>query len=85
MNIIVVSENHKMPEPLFYNLGNHCLIITNDYGAPDAFELCAPVIDEQTQEVDPGSPVTTVFDEEETYNLYQCLHSLFHPIAEINE
>jgi len=78
MNIIVVSPEHKMPAPLVYNLGEHTLIITSDYGAPDAFELCAPAINEQTQEEAPDGPETAIFDEDETYRLYQCLHALFH-------
>jgi hypothetical protein len=89
MNIIIVSDKHKMPAPLVYNLGEHSLIIASDYGAPDAFELCAPVITEtKTGEVaqdHESSPQVAIFDHDETYNLYQCLHCLFHPIEEINE
>jgi hypothetical protein len=81
MNIIVVSDAHKMPAPLLYNLGEHSLIITSDYGAPDAFELAAPAINEETLEVSPDSPQTAIFDEEETYRLYQCLHTLFQPVS----
>jgi hypothetical protein len=70
---------HQMPAPLVYNLGEHCLIITNDYGAPDAFELAAPVIDEtETGEAAESGNETEIFDHDETYRLYQCLHSLFH-------
>jgi hypothetical protein len=89
MNSIVVSPEHKMSAPLVYNLGDHSLIITSDYSAPEAFELCAPVI----HEIETGeavidvetSPKTAIFDHDETYRLYQCLHTLFHTIEEISE
>ena len=69
-----------MPAPLVYHLGEHCLIITNDYGAPDAFELAAPMIkDDETQQIEEEHPQTVIFDHDETYHLYQCLHTLFHP------
>jgi len=45
MNIIMVSDAHKMPAPLVYHLGEHTLMITNNYGAPDAFELVAPKVE----------------------------------------
>lgn len=75
-SIIAVTPDHKMPKPLVYNLGETSLIITSDYGAPDAFELAAPTINEATQEVT-HTPATIVLDHDEIYNLYQCLHSLF--------
>jgi hypothetical protein len=81
MNIIVVSDAHKMPAPLVYNLGDHTLVITSDYGTPEAFELCAPVINEQTLEVSPDSPQTAIFDHDEAYRLYQCLHTLSQPTS----
>ncbi len=49
MNIIVVSHAHKMLAPLVYNLGDHTLIVTDSYGAPDAFELTAPRIAETAE------------------------------------
>jgi hypothetical protein len=77
MNIIIVSDAHKMPAPLVYHLGEHTLIITSDYGAPDAFELVAPNVDEAVATDDP--PQTVILDHEESYRLYQCLQSLFQP------
>ena len=75
-NIIIVSPDHRLPAPLVYNLGECSLIITSDYGAPDAFELAAPKIgDAPTQE-------TIILDHDETYHLYQCLHSLFQATCE---
>ena len=74
--ILLVTEQHRTI-PVVYNLGSHSLIITNDYSAPDAFELAAPIIDEATHEVTPDSPTTLILDNDETYNLYQCLHALF--------
>ena len=85
MNIIVISDAHKMPAPLLYHLGEHSLIITSDYGAPDAFELVAPKIDEAAATDDVSSPQTAIFDHDETYRLYQCLHSLFQPGGEVSE
>ena len=67
-NIIIVSPDHRLPAPLVYNLGECLLIITSDYGAPDAFELAASRVNE-----------TVILDHDETYYLYQCLHSLFQP------
>ena len=66
------------PRPPICNLGNHTLVITNDYGNPDASALVTPVIkdgaafsdEEPTQE-------TIILDHDEAYNLYQCLHALF--------
>ena len=76
--IRLVTDAHSMPTPLVYNLGETSLIITSGYGSPDAFELAAPgVIDDDT----PQSQ-TIILDQEETYNLYQCLHTLFHPTGE---
>lgn len=71
--LIIVTDEHKAPVPLIYNLGNHSLVITNSYGDLAAFEFAAPSTDEgTTQEL-------TILDHDETYNLYQCLHELFHP------
>ena len=53
--------------------------IANHYDIPDAFELAAPVVDEETGAESPESPPTLILDHEETYSLYQCLHTLFHP------
>jgi hypothetical protein len=39
MNMIIVSDAHHMLVPLIYNLGEHSLIITNDYGRPDALAV----------------------------------------------
>lgn len=84
-SIIVVSEQHHTI-PITYNLGEHSLIITNDYGAPDAFELAAPVIRESPDMVASVEEVPTnstlILDHDESYNLYQCLHTLFHPTQE---
>ncbi len=68
--LIVVSQEHRSPTPLVYNLGTHTLIITHDYETPDAFELAAPPLDEEPKEE------TIILDHDETYNLYQCLHTL---------
>jgi hypothetical protein len=76
MNIIMVSDAHKMPAPLVYKLDEHSLIITSDYGAPDAFELVAPSAKKGKH------PPTVIFDHEESYYLYQCLHELFQPSSE---
>jgi hypothetical protein len=46
-----------------------------------AIELVVPKIDETASSDDTPSPTTAIFDEEESYHLYQCLHSLFHPTA----
>jgi hypothetical protein len=74
--IVVSPEHHRMPVPLIHVLGKHSLIITDSYGNPDAFELAAL----RVGEVQEGERTTTlILDEEETYNLYQCLHKLFHP------
>ncbi len=81
MNIIIVTDAHKMPAPLVYNLGDHSLIITSDYGAPDAFELVAPKVDETALPDDGASTTTVIFDHEETYHLYQCLHALFQGVV----
>jgi hypothetical protein len=79
-NIIVVSPEHRLPTPLVYNLGTHSLIVTSDYGAPDAFELAAPVIDEASLPDDALQHSTVILDHDEAYHLYQCLHtSLFVP------
>ena len=66
MNIIVVSEQHRMPAPLLISLGTHTLVITSDYGEPSAFELVAPSVHEMA-----------ILDHEEAYRLHQCLHMLF--------
>jgi len=79
MNIICVTEEHHMPAPLVYNLGECSLLITSDYGAPDAFELVASKIDETAQEGEALQHSTIILDHDETYHLYQCLHTLFHP------
>ena len=81
MNMIIVSDAHKMPAPLVYHLGEHTLIITSDYGAPDAFELVAPSVHETpegecAQSAEPGQE-TAILDHEEAYRLHQCLHMLF--------
>jgi len=70
-----------MPAPLLYNLGEHTLIITSDYGAPDAFELVAPNVDEAATHDEGASTPTVIFDASETYYLYQCLQSLFQPTS----
>ena len=80
-NIIVVSEKHPMPIPLVYNLGEHSLVVTSDYGAPEAFELATPVITEEGEE-SADSSKTLILDADETSNLYQCLHEWFHPAGE---
>jgi hypothetical protein len=74
--IIIVSDSHRHPTSLLYNLGNHSLVITGDYGAPDAFELGAPVTDETTSLDEAHQPETIILGHDETYNLYQCLHTL---------
>ena len=74
MNMIMVSDAHKMPAPLVYHLGEHTLVITSDYGAPDAFELVAPKVNDEE-----SGTTTVIFDEGETYRLYQCLYELFQP------
>ena len=79
MNIIIVTEQHSTPAPLVYNLGEHSLIITSDYGAPDASALVAPRLDETALPGDAPQQQTVILDHEETYHLYQCLHSLFQP------
>ena len=80
MNSIVISKEHRMPTPLLINLGTHTLVITSDYGTPDAFALVARVIKDGVASPDDGASTTTViFDHEETYHLYQCLQSLFQP------
>ena len=79
--LIVVSHEHSLPTPIQYNLGNHTLIITHDYSASDAFELAAPRI-EEAEEANPGEeqqPALLIFDHDEAYYLYQCLHMLFTP------
>jgi len=79
--IIIVTDEHEGTLPLMYNLGDHTLIITNDYGNLAAFELAAPRVDIEEQ-VDSDTPKQelTILDHDETYNLYQCLHTLFHPV-----
>ena len=77
--IIVVSPDHRLPAPLVYNLGECSLIITSDYGAPDAFELAATPADETALTGRGPQQQTVILDHDETYNLYQCLHSLFQP------
>ena len=69
-----------MNGPLVYNLGRTTLIITSEYGAPEAFELAAPTIDEATGEIT-HNPPTVILDHEETDKLYQCLRELFQPVA----
>ncbi len=79
--LIVVSQRHRFPTPLVYNLGTHTLIITHDYETPDAFELAAPLIDEAALPDGEPKEVTIILDHDETYNLYQCLHTLlFMPV-----
>ncbi len=75
-NIIIVSSTHRMPVPLVYNLGEHALIITSNYDAPDAFELATPVIDETSLQGDAQTQETVILDHDEAYHLYQCLHTL---------
>ena len=73
--LIVVSPSHCLPVPLVCNLGHHTLVITSGYDNPDAFELVAPVIREGA--TFPNEDQTIIFDHDEAYNLYQCLHTLF--------
>ncbi len=81
--LIVVSQKHRSPMPLVYNLGTHTLIITHDYETPDAFELAAPLIDETALPDEESKQETIILDHDETYNLYQCLHTLlFMPARE---
>jgi hypothetical protein len=77
--LIIVSPEHHVGVPLVYNLGETSLIITNDYGAPDAFELAAPSLpcEEMAESLEMPHNPTIILDETESYNLYTCLHALF--------
>src|SRR5437763_11816641 len=79
-SILIVSHEHRLPTPVEYNWGNHTLIITHDYGSPDAFERAAPQVDEAeaavSRESEQHENDLVILDHNETYNLYQCLHTL---------
>ena len=79
-SLIIVSHEHRLPTPIEYHLGNNTLIITRDYNEPDPFELAAPQVDEVeatlSSESEQQQSGLLIFDHDETYNLYQCLHTL---------
>ena len=76
--IIIVSPLHKEPVPLVYNLGETSLIMTSDYGTPDAFELAAPVVgDAPVSPDEQPNRHSVILSHDETYYLYQCLTVLF--------
>ena len=93
MNIIIISDQYQMPAPQVTVLGDHTLIIANEYSVTDAFALVTPVVqtDKPRQRFAPfhwmhmvmrrrktgPSPVNIVLDQMESYRLYQCLHTLF--------
>ena len=78
--LIIVTDDHKGKLPLMYNLGDHTLVITNSYDNLSAFELAAPRVEVEQADSDTPKQELTILDHDETYNLYQCLHTLFHPV-----
>jgi len=88
MNLIIISNEHQMPVPLTYNLGDSTLIIANEYTATDAFALVTPKKDKASSDQKKTSelpPVNIVLDNEEAYRLYTCLHSLFQQTGDGSE
>ena len=67
MLLIVASPHHNSPTPLTVSIGEHTLIITSERHLPE--------LDVETADT------SALFDHEEAYQLYLCLHVLFHQAA----